>query len=77
MIEYSKLNEGNYKNNFLNEEQIWRLFAKIFDVSESIKVVSYKYGLIYSILKCIQANKSQKKFIMKEIFIPFTKTYLK
>jgi len=77
MIEYSKLNKGYYKKDFLNEEQIWHIFIKIFDSDETVKVASYKFGLIYSILKCLRANKKQIKFPFKEIFTPFTKIYWK
>ena len=51
MVEYSILNEGFYKKDHLNEEQIWEIFIKIFNFAESIKVASYKFGLISSIFK--------------------------
>ncbi|HEC39763.1 hypothetical protein LCGC14_0525790 [marine sediment metagenome] len=77
MIEYSKLNEGVYKEDNLSEEQIWKIFIKIFNVAESSKVASYKFGLIYSILKCSLVNENRLKFTFKDIFTPFTQIYWK
>ena len=77
MIGYSTLNEGFYKEDILNDEQIWQIFVKIFSVSKSIKVASYKYALIYSVLKYLKVTKKQLKFTFREIFIPFTEIYWK
>ncbi|KKN57211.1 hypothetical protein LCGC14_0564570 [marine sediment metagenome] len=77
MTEYSKLNEGVYKKDFLREEQIWKIFIKIFNVAESVKVASYKFGLIYSILKCLQVNENHLKFAFRDIFTHFTQVYWK
>jgi len=77
MKKYSELNEGTNKKDNLAEEQIWQIFMKIFNVSESVKVASYKFGLIFSILKCLKANRNQVKFTFKEIFKPFTEIYWK
>ena len=77
MTDYSKLNEGFYKEDILREEQIWNIFIKIFNVAESVKVASYKFGLIHSILRCLNAERNQLKFTFKEIFTAFTKIYWK
>lgn len=77
MTDYSKLNECFYKEVVLSEEQIWKIFIKIFNVAESVKVASYKFGLINSILKCLQAERNQFKFTFKEIFTLFTEIYWK
>lgn len=75
MVEYSKLNEGFYRRDILNQEQIWSIFKGIFDMSTSVKVASYKYGLLYSILSLLKSNRNQNKFTFQEIFVPFTKIY--
>lgn len=77
MIEYSKLNEGFYRKDVLDQEQIWLIFNSIFDKSTSVKVASYKYGLLYSILSLLKSNRNQIKFKFQEIFIPFIRIYWK
>ncbi|KKN38690.1 hypothetical protein LCGC14_0750880 [marine sediment metagenome] len=77
MLEFSKLNEGFYREDNLSEEQIWKIFIKIFNVAESSKVASYKFGLIYSILQCSQVNENRLKFTFKDIYTPFTSIYWK
>ncbi len=77
MIDYSKLNSGFYREENLSEEQIWKIFIKIFNTTESSKVASYKFGLIYSILQCSQVNENCLKFTFKDIFTPFTQIYWK
>ena len=75
MTEYSRLKEGHYKEDLLSEEKIWQIIIKIFDTSDSVKVASYKFGLIYSILKCLKAERNQFKFGFKDIFYHFTEIY--
>jgi len=77
MTEYSRLKEGYFKEDLLSEEKIWLTIIKIFDTSDSVKVASYKFGLIYSILKCLKAERNQLKFRFKEIFKQFTEIYWK
>ncbi|MFX0072471.1 MAG: hypothetical protein ACFFAO_15410, partial [Candidatus Hermodarchaeota archaeon] len=73
----SRLKEGRYKEDKLSEEQIWQIFMRIFNTIESVKVASYKYALIYSILNCLKTNQDQTKFSFKEIYVPFTRIYWK
>lgn len=75
MTQYSTLNEGYYKKDLLNDKQIWHIFNDIFDIATSIKVASYKYGLIYSIIKSVQDNIDKNKYTFEKIFTPFTKIY--
>ena len=75
MTEYSSLNKGSYRKDLLNDKQIWQIFSKIFDTAVSTKVASYKYGLIYSIIKSIQDNVDKNRFTFEEMFTPFTKFY--
>jgi hypothetical protein len=74
-MEYSKLDEGFYNRNPLNEEKIWQIFIKIFNKKQTVKVASYKYGLIHSILTCLRSNKDELRFNFLDIFNPFCKIY--
>ena len=71
-MDYSKLDEGFYNKNPLNSEKILYLFVNIFGSSKSVKVASYKYGLIFSILKCIEHNINKNRFSFEKIFTYFT-----
>jgi len=77
MIEYSNLSEGIYKKTELSEEEIWMIFIKIFSSSESTKIASYKFGLIYSIIDNLENLTDDLKLNFDQLFLSFTAIYWK
>ena len=74
---YSNLAEGEYKKGQLTEEEIWKIFIKIFSTSESTKVASYKFALIHSIIENLENLTDDLKMNFDQLFLSFTIIYWK
>jgi hypothetical protein len=79
--EYWNLDQGEYLEIELEEEEIWQVFMNIYDPSKSSKTTTYKFALIYSILKIIEERSEPTEEIHRiefsEIFKHFTGIYWK
>ncbi|TFG11204.1 MAG: hypothetical protein EU535_07525 [Promethearchaeota archaeon] len=80
-IEYWNLDAGEYLDIELEEEEIWQVFMNIYDPSKSSKTTTYKFALIYSILKFIEEHSGPteelQRIKFKKIFNHFTQIYWK
>ncbi|MHA1819989.1 MAG: hypothetical protein ACTSU2_16190 [Promethearchaeota archaeon] len=66
---------GIYKSGIISNHQIWNIFLEIFDASKTRKVASYKYGVIYSIIKVLENDPDTQHIKFNKLFKYFTPIY--
>ena len=69
-----KLNEAEYKQEFLSEDDIWRIFNFIFS-TRTQNTTTYKFAFLKSLIECIFDTNIYGEIGLDVIFERFTRIY--